>query len=112
MQRLIEGAEVLEEYGVDAGDFGQLGDLDVMAGFAQLVTACAYAEILLVDWEGVVDDAGAPVEISPAAVRAALIYGAAERGPLLLSPFLRWINGPRRVAARWRPATLPGLPRR
>lgn len=101
MSRVYAGRAGLETLGLDPEAAGEVLDLDVLSGYASVLTGCLYAAALLEDWSGVDDPAtGQPLDCrDPAAVRAALVLGPPPAGDPLLTPFLAWLEGPRRSMA-------------
>lgn len=102
MARVYAGRAGLEALGVDldADPDGPL-DLERLSGYASVLTACLYANACLDDWEGIDDPAtGEPLDPrDPQAVRSALLFGPPGVEAPLLTPFLAWVQGPRRSMA-------------
>ncbi|WGM45235.1 hypothetical protein KOAAANKH_00096 [Brevundimonas sp. NIBR10] len=102
MARVYEGRAGLEALGLDPeSDTGGALKLEQIAGYASVLTACLYAQRCLTDWEGIDDpETGQPLDVTdPDAIRNALLYGPPPGGTPLLTPFLAWLEGPRRPMA-------------
>ena len=94
---LREGRGALEAMGFEGEDFGILADPEILVGLSVFEAACCYAQALLVSWTGMEDETGQPLEISEEAIRLALNYAPDGGAPILLSPFIALIDGPRWV---------------
>lgn len=100
MSRIYQGRAELEALGLEnemaAGD--HVLSLDQIVGYSSLLTATRYARLCLVDWEGLDHpETGAKLDCAdPNAVHDALVFGPPGAGTPLLSPFLAWIDQPRR----------------
>lgn len=100
MSRIYQGRAALEALGLENEMTG--GDhvlsLDQIVGYSSLLTATRYARLCLIDWEGI-DHPTTGEKLDPAdsdAVHDALVFGAPGGGTPLLTPFLAWIDQPRR----------------
>lgn len=92
---LQESRAILEDMGFDPEEMGELGNLDVMAGFSVFLGGVYAAEALLDAWHGIEDEDGQPIAVTPEAIRAALRFGPPEGGSALLQPFMAWLDRPR-----------------
>lgn len=98
--RIYDGRAALEEIGVEEGEMGPALDLDRLAGFASVVAGCLYASRLLVEWEGIDDPrTGQALPVEPGTIRLALLKGPPPGGEPLLTPWLAWVDAPRRAVA-------------
>lgn len=103
MTRIYQGRAELEALGLanemQGGD--HVLSLDQIVGYSSLLTASRYARLCLIDWEGVDDpDTGAKIDPADAdAIHDALVHGAPGSNSPLLSPFLAWIDQPKRPMA-------------
>lgn len=96
MAGLYQSRVDLEDLGFDPEELGELRDLNVLAGLSVFAGAVYTAERVLEAWKGIDDpETGAPVEIGPESIRAALRHGTPEGGPALLQPFMAWLDRPR-----------------
>ncbi len=97
ISEITSGIREMAEWGLDversaASDGTEW--LSTLLGLSVFIRACFLAEQLLIAWEGIEDEDGAPLEISRDAIRAALKWGEGGQ-PILLTPFLHLIEGPR-----------------
>lgn len=93
MYNIRLGRMTLAEYGYADEDFGLLKDPNVLVGLGLLVGACAWAEAALVAWEGMQDENGADLPLSPEAIRAALRHDDETAGPIFLNAALAIRDG-------------------
>ena len=100
MSRIYQGRAELEALGLDNEMAGadHVLSLDQIVGYSSLLTASRFARLCLMDWEGIDDPkSGDKLDFAdPAAVHDALVFGPPGGGSPLLSPFLAWIDQPRR----------------
>ena len=103
MARVYEGMAGLEALGMDPeADLGGSLSLERLSGYASVLTGCLYARHCLIDWQGMVDpETEEPLDhTDPDNIRAALLHGAPPQGSPQLSPFLAWLEAPRRPMAK------------
>jgi hypothetical protein len=95
MAALREGRGALEAMGFDGDDFGILKDPEILFGLSMFEAACCFAQALLVEWTGLEDEAGQALALDEDNIRAALNFSPDGGAPVLLSPFIALIDGPR-----------------
>jgi hypothetical protein len=101
MAGLVTGRRDLSQLGFEGVELGALEDPKTIAGIATLAAGVEYCEALLLDWEGIVDEAGDKIEIGEGAelrhvaIVAALRHGPPEGGNALLEPLMAWIERPK-----------------
>lgn len=100
MTRIYQGRAELEALGLESEmqAVDHVLSLDQIVGYSSLLSACRYAQLCLLDWEGIDDpDTGEKIDpADPSAIHDALIHGAPGSATPLLTPFLAWIDHPKR----------------
>jgi len=100
MSRIYQGRAELEALGLEPEmqNADHVLSLDQIVGYSSLLTANRYAQRCLVDWEGMDHPkTGEKIDFAdPSAVHDALVFGAPETNTPLLTPFLAWIDQPKR----------------
>lgn len=101
MARVYAGRAALDEIGVDLDqDAGEALDLDRIAAYSSVFAGVLMARRLLEDWDLLDPATGVALDhADPDVMRAVLIHGPPPEGPDLLSPFLSWLESPRRPMA-------------
>lgn len=103
MGRVYDGRAGMEALGLDDDPaFDVTMSLDRIQGMAGVLSACLYAKHCLEEWEGMDHPTtGEPLDhTDPDIIRASLIHGPPPYGQPLLSPFLAWIETPKRPITR------------
>gem|GEM_PF-2147727 len=100
MSRIYQGRAELEALGLEPEMAGQghVLSLDQIVGYSSLLTAIRYAGLCLVDWSGMEHPvSGEKIDpADPDAIHDALVHGAPGSEAPLLTPFLAWIDQPKR----------------
>lgn len=100
MTRIYQGRAELEALGLDSEMAGSehILSLERLVGYSSMLTANRYAQLCLVDWEGLDDpETGAKLDCTdPSAIQDALNFGPPGSEAPLVTPFLAWIEKPKR----------------
>lgn len=95
MGRFYEGRADLERVRLPVELFGDIADLDKLAGLSVLIGAILYADQLVEAWEGMDHvENGEPLELNGENLTAALFLGPPEGGGPMYETFLAWVKRP------------------